>query len=128
MSSSLKGSEHYIASLYSVTSNGELINGYLWNSVVFRNEVIFPRIWFRDLRVRFWGLEIKHLRAHNLCNKGVFLSLFSRNCDDQLSSNFHRFDISICICWDTPSEKTGLWQLLVVSTAFNNTYFSVCST
>ena len=24
-----------------------------------------------------------------------------------------------CICWDTPSEKTGLWQLPIVSSVFN---------
>ena len=48
-----------------------------------------------------------------------FLSLLSRNFDDRLSSNFHRFVI-LCICWDTPSEKTGLWQLPKVSRVFNH--------
>ena len=45
--------------------------------------------------------------------------LLSRNIDDQLSSNFHRF-IILCICWDTPSEKTGLWQLPIVSSVFKD--------
>ena len=51
-----------------------------------------------------------------------FLSLLSRNFDDQLSSNFHRFVI-LCICWDTPSEKTGLWQLPIVSSVFKGNIY-----
>ena len=43
-----------------------------------------------------------------------FLSLLSRNFDDQLSSYFHRC-VNLCICWDTLSEKTGLWQLPTMS-------------
>ena len=46
-----------------------------------------------------------------------FLSLLSHNCDDRLRSHYHRFVI-LCICWDTPSEKPGLWQLPIVSTVF----------
>ena len=46
-----------------------------------------------------------------------FLSWLSRNFDGQLSSNFHRFVI-LCICWYTPSEKTGLWKLPIVSSVF----------
>ena len=49
-----------------------------------------------------------------------FLSLLSRNFDDQLSSNFHRFVI-LCLCWYTASEKTGLWQLPIVSSVFKTT-------
>ena len=43
-----------------------------------------------------------------------------KNFDDWLSSNFHRFVI-LCICWDTSSEKTGLWQLPIVSRVFKST-------
>ena len=50
--------------------------------------------------------------------KGCFLlSLLSRNFDDRWSSNFYRLVIS-CVCWDTASETTGLWQLPIVSTVF----------
>ena len=52
-----------------------------------------------------------------MCNKGV--AIFSRNFDDRLSSNFHRCVI-LCICWDTPSEKTGLWQIPMVSSVFKH--------
>ena len=48
-----------------------------------------------------------------------FLSSFSPNSDDQLSSNVHRFVI-LCIRWDTTSENTGLWQLPMVYPPFNN--------
>ena len=43
-----------------------------------------------------------------------FFHYLSRNFGDQLRSNFHRF-VNLCTCWDTPSEKTGLWQLPIVS-------------
>ena len=67
--------------------------------------------WFRDLS---WGLE-----KHTTCaTKVFFLPLFSRNFDDQLSSNLHRFVILCIIRWDTPSEKTGLWKLPKESSAF----------
>ena len=57
-----------------------------------------------------------------LCNKGAFLllSLLYRIFDDQLSSHFQTIDI-LCICWDTP-KKTGLWQLLNVSSFFRSIY------
>ena len=84
----------------------------------FRERSYFPGIWFRDLRFRTWGREINHLNAHNSVWKGCFLlSLLSRTFDDRLSSNFHRLVI-LCICWDTPSEKTGLWQVPIVSSVF----------
>ena len=35
-----------------------------------------------------------------------------------MSQNFHRFVILRIICWDTPSENIGLWQLPIVSCAF----------
>ena len=82
----------------------------------FRERSNFRRIWFRDLRFRIWGLEIKHMKAHNFVWQVFCLfSLLSRNFDDRLSLNFHKFVI-LCICWYTPSEKTGLWQ---VSSVFN---------
>ena len=85
----------------------------------FRERSNFPRIWFRDLRFRTWGLEIDHVNAHNFLWQGCFfLSLLSRNFDDRLSSNFHRFVI-LCICWDTSNVKASLWQLPIVSTVFN---------
>ena len=53
---------------------------------------------------------MKRLKAHNLVWQGCFyLSILSRNFNVQLSSSFHRFVI-LCICWDTPSARTGLWQ------------------
>ena len=91
----------------------------MWHS--FRERSNFPRIWFRDPRIGFWGLEIKHLKAHNFVWQRCFFLSLSCNFDDQLSgSNFHRFVIW-CIYWDWPSEKIGLWQLPVVSSVFNLT-------
>ena len=56
-----------------------------------------------------------------------FLSSFPRNFDDQLSPNFHRLVI-LWLWWDTPSEKTGLWQLPNVYLPFNEgIYLNLCS-
>ena len=48
-----------------------------------------------------------------------FLSLFFCNFDEQLSKNFHRF-VTLCICWGSPNEKTGLWKLPKVSRVFKH--------
>ena len=58
-------------------------NGWaLWSNVVFKKEVICHWniwIWFQDLWIRFWGLEIKHLKAHNfvwqVCSFIIILQL-----------------------------------------------------
>ena len=47
-------------------------NGSLWSDYSFRERNNFPRIWFRDLRFRIWGLKIKHLKAHSFVWQGVF--------------------------------------------------------
>ena len=84
----------------------------------------FTRIWFRDLRFIEFEVSKSSIWKHTTSSdKGVFfLSLLSRNSDDQSSSNFHRLVI-FCICWDTPSETTGLWQLPNVSSVFNPKQF-----
>jgi len=121
-----------------VTSNGERLmvknivrNGSLCHS--FRERSYFPRIWFWDFKFRTGGLEINHLNAHRTSWQACFfLSLLSRDFDDRLSSNFHRFVI-LCIRWDTPTVKASLWQLPIVSSAFkkiirpfrSNVYFSL---
>ena len=63
----------------------------------FRKRSNFPRIWFRDLRIRFWGSRNQASESTKLrVTRVFFLSLLSHNFDDQLSSNFHRFVI-LCI-------------------------------
>ena len=53
----------------------------------------FPKIDFETSDLQF-EVSNQHLKAHNFVWKGCFfLSLLSRNFDDQLSSNFHRFVI-----------------------------------
>ena len=60
---------------YLVTSNGRgwRVTNYekrlplKWRSFRERG---FPRIWCRDLRIGFWGLEIKHLKAHTFVRQG----------------------------------------------------------
>ena len=82
---------------------------------------MFPRIWFRDLRFRNWGLEINHLNAHNFVWQGLFF--------------FHYYITTLMTDWaqiftgllfyayveiHTPTVKASLWQLPIVSTAFNS--------
>ena len=81
-----------------------------------------------------WGSSIVfNVNSHtNICDKGSCSSLLSPNFDDQLSSNVHKF-VFLCKCWDTPNEKTGLWQLPIASSAFNymitkDSPASMCST
>ena len=92
---------------YLVTSNGERLIKHcekrlplMWSS--FRERSYFPWIWFRDLRIRFWGFEIKHLKAHNFVWQGLFFfhHSYPRNFDDRLSSNFHRC-VLFCAYVDT---------------------------
>ena len=52
---------------------------------------------------------IMHLKAVRVVQQVFFLSLFSCNFNDHWSPNYHWFVI-LCMCWDTPSENTGLWQ------------------
>ena len=98
-------------------SNGELLiilnivrNGSLWSNVNIW-------IWFRDLRIRFWGPEIKHPKAHNFVWQGFF---FFHYYLATLAINWVQIFTCLlfCACWDTPSEKTGLWQLPIVSSVF----------
>ena len=53
-----------------------------WRS--FRVRSNFPPIWFQDLRFRIWGLEIKHLKAHNFVWQGClfFLSYLATSTTD----------------------------------------------
>ena len=84
----------------------------------FRERHNFPRIWFRDLRFRIWGLEIKHLKAHNFVWQGcVYFHCYVATSMTDWAQIFTGL-LHICICWDTASEKTGLWQLPIVSSAF----------
>ena len=66
---------------------------------------------------------ISHSKNKRHRHDAIFRDLkahkFSCNFDDQLSPKFHKF-IILCICWDAPSENTGLKQLPKVSSAFKN--------
>ena len=69
----------------------------------------------------FWGPEIEHLKAHNFVWKGCcfFLPALSRNFDDRLISNLHRFVI-LCICWE--NTKCEYWSLAFTNSSVFNHY------
>ena len=82
----------------------------------------FHKIWFRDFRIRFWGPEIKHLKAHNISSvTRVTFFNYSRNLDDQLSPNSYRFAI-LCMLGYT---KWGNWSLTITK-GFHCRYKRVC--
>ena len=67
---------------------------YIIYTVVLKKKSNFSLKYFNWIWSLSWGLKFKHLKACNLCDKGVFfLPLFSSNFDDQLGSYFHRFVI-----------------------------------
>ena len=45
-----------------------------WHSILKKMKSPQPvaKLWFRDLRIRFWGHEIKHLKVHNFVWQGCF--------------------------------------------------------
>ena len=93
-------------------------NGSLWSTAFFETEVIFHEFDFETSDLEFEVSKSSILNAHNFVRQGCFyLSLLSHNFDDRLSTHFHRF-VTLCICWETPSENTGLRQLPIVSNAF----------
>ncbi len=58
--------------------------------------------------------------------KGLF-SLFSRDLDDQLSSNFHSFVCS-CICWITQNVDTDFELLPKVYNTFKRQFIDTNET
>ena len=72
---------------------------------------------FRYLRIRFCGLEIKHLKAHNFVR--LYFIIISR-----LRRPIELKCLHVCyfkhVLRYTPSEKTGIWQLPIVSSVFQN--------
>ena len=93
-----------------VQSNGK-ITWYMYMSLLLKERCRIGK------KQKSWRPHWDLMRSRNQASESTqlrvtrvfFLSLLSRNFEHQLSSSFHRFVI-LCRCWDTPSEKTGLWQ------------------
>ena len=101
-------------------------NGSLWSNVVFKKGVIFPPIWFQDLKFRIWGLT----RVRQGCDKGDFSFIVISQLRRPIELKFSQVFVILCICLDTPTVKTKLWQLPIVYTVFkhpaNDFYQIVC--
>ena len=87
-----------------------------WSS--FRERSNFPQIWFRYLRLRIWGLEIKHLNAHNFAWQGCFFFHYYLATSTTDWAQIFTGLVFYALCWEPPSEKTGLWQLPIVFIVF----------
>ena len=87
-------------------------NGSLWSDVVLRKKS-FPLIWFWDLKFR-----ISNIWNHTTWfDKGVF---FFHSYLATPTTKQAKIFTGLLLCWDTPSEKTGLWHLPIVSSVFNH--------
>ena len=73
--------------------------------------------WIRDL---IWGLEIKHMKAYKLCDKGVFSSIILSQLRRPAELKFSQ--VCYFMHFSRSSEKTGLWQLPIVSSVFTLNY------
>ena len=96
-------------------------NGSLWSNVVFEKGVIFHEFDFETSELDEVSKSTCIWKHTTSCDKVFFFFNIISQLRRPLSSNFHRFVI-LWICWDTLSEKTGLWQLPIVSTVFNMIY------
>ena len=77
----------------------------------FLRKKLFLTIFEFDIKISefdFGVLKSSIWKHTTLCDMAVFLPLFSRNFHNQ------EFNLQVCyfvhICWDIPSEKTGLRQ------------------
>ena len=72
-----------------------------------------PQIWFWYLRFRIWGLEIKHQKSHNFVWQGCFFFHYYLATS---MTDWVQIFTGWLFCADV--EKTGLWQIPIVSTVF----------
>ena len=96
--------------LYLVTSNGELLivynimrNGSIWSNIVFDKEVI-SHSHNKTLQLKPF---IMHLKAHKVCNKGVFSLIIL------LSPNFYWFLI-VCMLGYTIEQGPCIHQVRIL--------------
>ena len=63
-------------------------NGSLWSNVVFKKDVFFQKFEFETSDLEYEVSKSSIWKHTTSCDKGVFLSLLSRNFNDQLSQIF----------------------------------------
>ena len=94
-------------------------NGSLLSNVVFEKEVIFQEFDFETSDLEFEVPKFSIWKHTTSFDEGVYSSIiiaqFQRPIELKLSQV--RF---LCICWETPSERTSLWQLPIVSNIFKH--------
>ena len=89
-------------------------HGFLWSNVVFHEfDLENSELDFEVSKSSIW----KHTMI--VWQGCFFFHYYLATSTTTWAQIFYRF-VSSCICWDTPSEKTGLWQLPTVSIVFNS--------
>ena len=89
--------------------------GSLWSDVVFKKEVIFHEFDFETSSLEFEVSKSSIWKHTTSCDKGVFSFFHSYLA----TPSTDRAQIFTGLFLHTPSEKTGLWQLPIVSNVFN---------
>ena len=98
-------------------------NCVLWSNVVYEKEIICHELDFEtsELDVEVSKSSIwKHTTA---CARVCFFFNYYLTGS---ATNYWAQIVTwcvVCICWDTPSEKTGLWQLPIMSSVFTHKPF-----
>ena len=93
-------------------------NSSIWSDVDFEKEVIFHEF---DFETSSLELEVSKssIRKHTTSyDKGVFSFIIISQLWRPLELKFSQVHILCILCWDTPTVKTSLWQLPIVSTVF----------
>ena len=77
-------------------------------------------MWFRDLRIGFWGPKSSNWKhSLNFVRQGCFsFIIISKLQRPIVSSNFHRFVILCIMLRYTNWEAYSIWQLTIVSGVF----------
>ena len=108
-----------ILGCHEIVKNVYIYKAERWNIIDMDINFGFNQSFSKTYICRFNNSENTWICARRV----LFLSLFFCIFDDQLlSQNVDEFVI-LCICWDTPSENTSLWQLPKVSSAFKHVTF-----
>ena len=91
-------------------------NWSLWSDVVFWERSNFPRIWFQDLKFRIWSLEINHQKVNLVWQRCFVFHYYLATSTTNWALMFTGLLFYAYV--ETQSEKTGLWQLPIVSSVF----------
>ena len=94
-------------------------NGSLWSDKVFKKEVNFHKFDLKTSELDFEVSKFSIWKHTATCDKGVFSFIIILQLRRPIELKFSPA-CYLMHCWETLlSEKTGLWQVPIVSNVFN---------